>query len=97
MGKIFNAVDKYRKDRFGPSIGIPASDFEVLKKFNPATGKIDFQNPDIAKYKKGINRLITNGLIHSNGLLTPAGRAMVEELTHKEAPSKGKAAKLPAK
>ena len=95
MGKIFDALEKFSKERGDTaSDRIKDSDYEALMQFDEATGKIDIRNPKIATDSIAFKRLMTYRLINDDGTLTPAGRAKYEEMTRK---SKQNAATTAAK
>jgi exopolysaccharide/PEP-CTERM locus tyrosine autokinase len=84
VGKIFDALEKFGKERGGPaSDRIKDSDYEALMQFDEATGKIDVRNPKIASDSIAFKRLMTYRLINDDGTLTPAGRAKYDEMTRK--------------
>ena len=85
MGKIFDALEKFSKER-GAAVSdrIKDSDYKTLMQFDDATGRIDIENPKIAKDPRVIKRLKTYRLINDDGTLTPAGRAKYEEMARKE-------------
>ena len=84
MGKIFDALEKFGKERGGPVADrIKNSDYEALMQFDDATGKIDIRNPKIARDSIAFKRLMTYRLINDDGTLTPAGRAKYEEMARK--------------
>jgi len=84
VGKIFDALEKFSKER-GATVSdrITDSDYAALMEFDEATGKIDLQGPKIAKDPGVLKRLKTYRLINDDGTLTPAGRAKYEEMTRK--------------
>ena len=84
MGKIFDALEKFSKERGGAvSDRIKDSDYQALMQFDDATGKIDIEDPKIAQDPKILKRLKTYRLINDDGTLTPAGRAKYDEMTRK--------------
>ena len=84
MGKIFDALEKFSKERGGPvSDRVKEADYEALMQFDEATGRIDVADPRIAKDSRVLKRLKTYRLINENGSLTPAGRAKYEEMLRK--------------
>ncbi len=84
MGKIFDALEKFSKERRGTvSDKILDSDYETLKQFNEMTGKIDIHDPKISKDPRILTRLKTYRLINDNGTLTPAGKVKYEEMKRK--------------
>jgi exopolysaccharide/PEP-CTERM locus tyrosine autokinase len=87
VGKIFDALEKFSKER-GAAVSdrITDSDYAALMEFDEATGKIDLQHPKVAKDPGVLKRLKTYRLINEDGTLTPAGRAKYEEMARKEKP-----------
>ena len=81
MGKIFDALEKFGKER-GAAVSdrIKDSDYEALMQFDAATGKIDLHDPKVAKDPRILKRLKTYRLINDNGTLTPAGKVKYEEM-----------------
>jgi hypothetical protein len=46
VGKIFDALEKFSKERGGPVVDrFKNSDYEALMKFDEATGRIDVADP----------------------------------------------------
>jgi exopolysaccharide/PEP-CTERM locus tyrosine autokinase len=84
VGKIFDALEKFSKER-GAAVSnrITDSDYEALMQFDDATGRIDIENPKIAKDPGVLKRLKTYRLINEDGTLTPAGRVKYEEMARK--------------
>jgi len=84
VGKIFDALEKFSKER-GDNVPdrIRHSDYEALMQFDDTTGKIDIENPKIARDPRVLKRLKTYRLINDDGTLTPAGRTKYEELKRK--------------
>jgi hypothetical protein len=84
VGKIFDALEKFGKERGSPaSDRIKDSDYEALMQFDESTGKIDVSHPKIANDAIAFKRLMTYRLINDDGTLTPAGRAKYDEMTGK--------------
>jgi hypothetical protein len=84
VGKIFDALEKFSKERgVTASDRIKHSDYQALMQFDDATGKIDIEDPKIAKDPRVLKRLKTYRLINDDGTLTPAGRTKYEELKSK--------------
>jgi exopolysaccharide/PEP-CTERM locus tyrosine autokinase len=80
VGKIFDALEKFSKERGRPvSDRVKDSDYEVLMQFDEATARIDVADPRIVKDQRVLERLKTYRLINDDGTLTPAGRAKYEE------------------
>jgi hypothetical protein len=88
LGKIFDALEKFSKER---GVAVPErirhSDYEALMQFDDATGKIDIEDPKIARDPRVLKRLKTYRLINDDGTLTPAGRTKYEELKRKHTDS----------
>jgi exopolysaccharide/PEP-CTERM locus tyrosine autokinase len=84
LGKIFDALEKFSKER-GDTVSdrIKDSDYQALMQFDEATGKIDIQDLKITKDPRVFKRLKTYRLVNDDGTLTPAGRAQYEELKRK--------------
>ena len=82
MGKIFNALEKYKKERDtgGQSGRITKADWDVLLQYDRQSGKLDVKDPAIVKSRETVKRLVTYRLIQADGTLTPAGRAKCAEL-----------------
>ena len=88
MGKIFDALEKFGKERgVTASDRIKDADYQALMQFDDATGKIDIEDPKIAKDPRVLKRLKTYRLINDDGTLTPAGRTKYEELKRKHTDS----------
>ncbi len=84
MGKIFDALEKFSKERGAVvSNRIKDSDYEVLMQFDKATGRIDTNDPKIAKDPRILQRLKTYRLINDDGSLTSAGKAKYQQMTCK--------------
>ena len=82
MGKIFNALEKYKKERkttTRPGKLKPA-DYEALLQYDWATGKLDLKHPLVVQDPGTVQRLMTFRLIETDGSLTPAGKAKYAEL-----------------
>jgi exopolysaccharide/PEP-CTERM locus tyrosine autokinase len=85
VGKIFDALEKFSKERGSPVADrIKDSDYEALMQFDDTTGRINIENPKIARDPGVLKRLKTYRLINDDGTLTPAGRAKYEEMARKE-------------
>ena len=86
MGKIFNALEKYKKERGAterPGKLKPA-DYEALLQYDWATGKLDLKHPLVIQDPGTVQRLMTYRLIEADGSLTPAGKAKYAELNGPE-------------
>jgi exopolysaccharide/PEP-CTERM locus tyrosine autokinase len=84
VGKIFDALEKFSKERGDPSSSrLKDSDYEALMRFDDTTGRIEICDLSVARDRKIFKRLKTFRLINEDGTLTPAGRAKYDELTHR--------------
>jgi exopolysaccharide/PEP-CTERM locus tyrosine autokinase len=82
VGKIFNALEKYKKERelvTRPEKLKPA-DYNALQHYDRATGKLDLKHPLVMQDPGSVDRLMTYRLIEADGSLTPAGKAKYAEL-----------------
>ncbi|MHC4104613.1 MAG: polysaccharide biosynthesis tyrosine autokinase [Planctomycetota bacterium] len=87
MGKIFDALEKFAKERrYTQLIGIRQSDYEILMKFDYASGKLKVDSAPGSRDHRRLKRMMTYRLVREDGTLTPAGRAKYEEikLRHKD-------------
>jgi hypothetical protein len=84
LGKIFDALEKFSKER-GAAVSnrIKGSDYEVLMLFDKTTGRIDMNDPKIARDPRILKRLKTYRLINDDGSLTSAGKAKYEQMAGK--------------
>ena len=82
MGKIFNALEKFTKERGtgGHSGRISRADWDVLMQYDHQTGKLNVHDPSVIKSQEAVKRLVTYRLIQADGTLTPAGRVKCAEL-----------------
>ncbi|MGD8524505.1 MAG: hypothetical protein PVF56_25395, partial [Desulfobacterales bacterium] len=80
MGKIFNALEKYRKERrtYLVTQKLRKSDWDVLLQYDRETGKLDLRASVIAKNKMAVQRLLANRMILRDGTLTVKGRKICE-------------------
>jgi len=86
VGKIFNALEKYKKERGAarrPEKLKPA-DYEALLQYDWGTGKLDLKHPLVMQDPGTVQRLMTFRLIEADGSLTPAGKAKYAELNGPE-------------
>jgi hypothetical protein len=84
VGKIFNALEKFRKERgSGVSGRLRNSDYGVLLQFDEKTGRLAKDAPSAIRNSGSLKRLMTYRLIDSDGNLTPAGRVKYHELNRK--------------
>ena len=86
MGKIFNALEKYKKER-GPTRRpqkLKPVDYDALLRYDSSTGKLDLKHPLVIQDPETVQRLMTYRLIEADGSLTPAGRAKYAELNGSE-------------
>ena len=86
MGKIFDALEKYKKERKanGRPGRLKPGDYEALLQYDWATGKLDLKHPLVNQDPGTIDRLLTYRLIEADGSLTPAGKAKYAELNGPE-------------
>ena len=81
MGKIFTALEKYRKQRGNRVSGrIRSSDYKVLLQFDETSGRMETDGASAIKDSASLQRLMTYRLVDSEGRLTPAGIAKLKEL-----------------
>ena len=81
MGKIFTALERYRKERAGKVSGrLTNSDYDLLLRFDENTGRLETDDPSAVGNSGSLKRLMTYRLIDAGGRLTPAGRAKHQEL-----------------
>ena len=75
MGKIFNALEKYEKERLIKSEmhRLKKADYMALLKYDRATGKLDLFNREIIKDFETPQRLLDNNLVFPDGKLSPKG------------------------
>ena len=76
MGKIYNALAKYRQERM-LSTTIPKmrkSDWEALLTYDRGNNKLDLGSPDVVKDPQTVPRLLANKMILPDGSLTVAAR-----------------------
>jgi capsular exopolysaccharide synthesis family protein len=85
LGKIFDALEKFSKEREYPkSNAIRKSDYEILMKVDEATRKIKVDIAPGSKDQRRLNRMMTYRLVRADGTLTPAGRAKYEEMKRRQ-------------
>jgi capsular exopolysaccharide synthesis family protein len=85
MGKIFNALEKYRSERNGlnePAEPLQQADLDALIQYNRHIGKLNIKAPSIIRDPGTVRRLIGNHLILDDGRVTEAGRMKCDELTY---------------
>jgi exopolysaccharide/PEP-CTERM locus tyrosine autokinase len=82
MGKIFNALEKFKKERRATPEPekLRHSDYEALMHFDEITGKLDLEHPSVKQDPGTVDRLLTYRLIEADCSLTPAGRNKCAEL-----------------
>jgi capsular exopolysaccharide synthesis family protein len=83
LGKIFNALEKYRKERrdTAPALPLEQTDWDALLQYNRRTGKLNLHNRGIIKDPATIHRLLENKMILPDGSLTAAAKKKCEEMT----------------
>ena len=99
MGKIFNALEKYQKERDAAGwkkVKLTSSDWDTLAnydkktghllKYDSGTGRPDGSRVENLKNNGTIQRLLEYKLIFPGGKLTPRGKMLVEK--HKNEPRK---------
>jgi exopolysaccharide/PEP-CTERM locus tyrosine autokinase len=85
VGKISNALDKYRQERklerkaAAQQPEMRPEDWDVLMRYNKKTGILNLHNHKIIKDSGTIHRLLANSLISSDGRLSSAARRKCEE------------------
>jgi protein-tyrosine kinase len=86
VGKIFNALEKYKKERRATTRPqkLKPSDYEALLQYDWAAGKLDLKHPLVIQDPGTVDRLMTYRLIEADGSLTPAGKAKYAELNGPE-------------
>lgn len=85
MGKIFNALEKYRSERSapaGPVAPLQREDLVALLQFNRHTGKLNLNARSVIRDPGTVQRLIGHQLILEDGRVTEEGRAKCEKLTY---------------
>jgi len=86
VGKIFNALEKYKKERRATTRPqkLKPADYKTLLQYDRATGKLDLKHPLVTQDPGTVDRLMTYRLIEADGSLTPAGKAKYAELNGPE-------------
>ena len=86
MGKIFKALEKYKKERGATrhTEKLKPGDYEALLQYDRDTGGLDLKHPLVIQDPGTVKRLITFRLIEADGSLTPAGKAKYAELNAPE-------------
>jgi capsular exopolysaccharide synthesis family protein len=83
MGKIFNALEKYRNERKDlpqPSEQLRPQDLEALMQFNRRTGRLNISSRTVVKDPETVRRLVAHQLIFEDGRITAEGERKVEDL-----------------
>ncbi len=75
MGKFFNALERFEKERLMASVKqeLRESDYLALLKYDRVTGKLDIFNREIIKDFETPQRLLDNNLVFPDGRLSTAG------------------------
>jgi capsular exopolysaccharide synthesis family protein len=84
MGKIFNALEKYRRENkeYGDAVEpLQKQDLDALLQFNRRTGKLNITSRSVIKDPGTVGRLVAHQLIFQDGRITAAGENKCEELT----------------
>jgi len=86
VGKIFNALEKYKKERKTTTRPgkLKPGDYEALLQYDRAAGKLDLKHPLGIHDPGTVKRLLTFRLIEADGSLTPAGKGKYAELNGPE-------------
>ena len=86
MGKIFNALEKYKKEKRATrhTEKLKPGDYEALLQYDRAAGRLDLKHPLVIHDPGTVKRLLTFRLIEADGSLTPAGKAKYAELNAPE-------------
>jgi hypothetical protein len=86
MGKFFNALEKFERERLVASVKpkLTKADYLALLKFDRVTGKLDLYDRDIVTDIETPQRLLDNNLIYPNGKLSPAGLSLCEKYRHRK-------------
>ena len=86
VGKIFNALEKYKKERkiTTRTTRLKPGDYEALLQYDWAAGTLDLKHPLVCQDPGTVQRLMTYRLIEADGSLTPAGKAKYAELNGPE-------------
>ena len=81
MGKIFNAFEKYEKERLMRTSvqKLRKADLNALLKYDRTSGKLDLFDPEIIKDPETPQRLLDNNLVFSNGKLSPKGLSLCKK------------------
>ena len=81
MGKISDALEKYRKLRSNLVSGkLRSSDYTILLRFDEASGRLEESAALSKEDSASLQRLMTYRLVDSEGRLTPAGISRLQEL-----------------
>ena len=88
MGKIFNALEKYRKERKTSAATrmpeLQQADLNALSQYNKRTGKLNLYNKSVVKDAGTIQRLLANNMILPDGKLTIKGIKKCKALWEKK-------------
>lgn len=81
MGKIYDALAKYRQERLlaVPVPKLRKADWEILLTYDRNTSKLNLNNEDVIKDSETVPRLLANKMILPDGTLTVAGRKRSEK------------------
>jgi len=81
MGKIFDAFEKYEKERLMRTSvqKLRKADLNALLKYDRTSGKLDLFDPEIIKDPETPQRLLDNNLVFSNGKLSPEGLSLCKK------------------
>ena len=75
MGKIFDVLEKFEKERLMRTSvpNLRQADLNALLKYDHSIGKLDLFNSEIIKDPETPQRLLDNNLVFPDGKLSPKG------------------------
>ena len=81
MGKIFDAFEKYEKERLMRTSvqKLKKADLNALLKYDRTIGALDLFNPEIIKDPETPQRLLDNNLVFPSGKLSPKGLSLCKK------------------
>jgi hypothetical protein len=91
MGKIFDAFEKYEKERLMRTSvqKLRKVDCIALLQYNRVTGQLDLFNPEIITDFETPQRLLDNNLVYPDGMLSPKGQAFCKKYEKNILPLEG--------
>ena len=83
MGKIFNALEKYRKENkaAAPAPKLKKADWDALLQYDRRTGKLDLRSTKLIRDPGTIHRLLANKMILPDGKITSEAKKKCKEMT----------------